>query len=200
VLHHHSLPEFQGRIGQCATASPRSLNRCNVSSAAHGNGSPRPSRGDRSPESGMTASPITAIASSSAAAAARGWEPFTNANSTGAGARIVYDESGDSIEAATSEFSGGPVDISALAPPSCLSPCQTTESPPFRAPAVTVFSEWGQPRRFLLQSEIRSFRIHSAWLPDRQSAAWRFFIAGTNRSGTRVYRPATERRVGKFPY
>ena len=57
-----------------------------------------------------------------------------------------------------------------------------------RRRAVTVYRDWGPPRRFLLQSEIRS----SESAPLGFEAAIRgdeIFIAGNNRSGTRVYRP-----------
>jgi len=84
------------------------------------------------------------------------------------------------------EFSGGPVDISggrALV----LSPYNEAE-PPLAAPSVTVYRDWGPPRGFLFQSEIRS----SESVPLEFEAAIRgdeVFIAGNNRSGTRVYRP-----------
>lgn len=85
------------------------------------------------------------------------------------------------------EFSGGPVDISGNRAV-VMSP-YNEEEPPLAAPGVTVFSEWGPPRRFLRQSEIRS----SEAAPLGFQTAIRgdeIFIAGTNVSGTRVYRPA----------
>jgi len=85
------------------------------------------------------------------------------------------------------EFSGGPVDISGNRAV-VLSP-SNDESPPFASPSVTAFSEWGPPRRFLLQSVIRS----SEAAPLGYQTLIRgdeIFIAGTNASGTRVYRPA----------
>jgi hypothetical protein len=85
------------------------------------------------------------------------------------------------------EFSGGPVDISGNRAV-VLSP-YNEEAPPLESPSVAVFSEWGPPRRFLLQSQIRS----SSAAPLGYQTAIRgdeIFIAGTNVSGTRVYRPA----------
>jgi len=84
------------------------------------------------------------------------------------------------------EFSGGPVDISggrALV----LSPYNDAD-PPLASPGVAVYRDWGPPRRFLFQSEIRN----SESAPLEFEAAIRgdeIFIAGDNRSGTRVYRP-----------
>jgi hypothetical protein len=85
------------------------------------------------------------------------------------------------------EFSGGPVDISgdhAVV----LSPYNEEEFP-LASPAVTVHRDWGPPRRFLRQSDIRN----SPSAPLGYEVAIRgdeIFIAGDNRSGTRVYRPA----------
>ena len=83
------------------------------------------------------------------------------------------------------EFSGGPVDISGgLAV--VLSPYNDLD-PPLASPSVAVYRDWGPPRRFLFESEIRS----SARAPIEFEAAIRgdeIFIAGTNLSGTRVYR------------
>ena len=62
------------------------------------------------------------------------------------------------------------------------------EDPPRASPSVAVYRDWGPPRRFLLQSEIRS----SESAPLEFEAAIRgdeIFIAGNNLSGTRVYRP-----------
>jgi hypothetical protein len=84
------------------------------------------------------------------------------------------------------EFSGGPVDISG-GRAVILSPYDD-EDPPRVSPSVTVYRDWGVPQRFLLQSEIRSSRL----VPFRFETAIRgdeIFIAGTNLSGTRVYRP-----------
>jgi len=84
------------------------------------------------------------------------------------------------------EFSGGPVDISGNRA-IVLSPYNDAD-PMLASPSVTAFSEWGPPRRFLFQSEIRS----SDAAPLGYAAAIRgdeIFIAGTNVSGTRVYRP-----------
>jgi hypothetical protein len=84
------------------------------------------------------------------------------------------------------EFSGGPVDISG-GHAVILSP-YNDEDPPRASPSVTVYRDWGPPRRFLLQSEIRSSEL----APLGYEAAIRgdeIFIAGNNLSGTRVYRP-----------
>jgi hypothetical protein len=84
------------------------------------------------------------------------------------------------------EFSGGPVDISGNRA-IVLSPYNDAD-PMLASPSVTAFSEWGPPRRFLFQSEIRS----SDTTPLGYAAAIRgdeIFIAGSNISGTRVYRP-----------
>jgi hypothetical protein len=85
------------------------------------------------------------------------------------------------------EFSGGPVDISG-GRAVVLSPYNEEEFP-VASPAVTTFRDWGPPRRFLRQSDIRS----STSAPLGYEVAIRgdeVFIAGDNRSGTRVYRPA----------
>lgn len=85
------------------------------------------------------------------------------------------------------EFTGGPVDISG-GRAVVLSPYNEEEFP-LASPAVTVFRDWGPPERFLRQSDIRS----SSAAPLGYEVAIRgdeVFIAGTNRSGTRVYRPA----------
>jgi len=85
------------------------------------------------------------------------------------------------------EFTGGPVDISgdrAIV----LSP-YTEDEPPPATPSVTVYRDWGPPDRFLRQSDIRN----SDSAPLGFEAVIRgdeIFIAGDNRSGTRVYRPA----------
>jgi len=86
-----------------------------------------------------------------------------------------------------SEFTGGPVDISGDRAV-VLSP-YTEDQPPPATPSVTVYSDWGPPDRFLRQSDIRD----SALAPLGFEVAVRgdeIFIAGTNSSGTRVYRPA----------
>ena len=85
------------------------------------------------------------------------------------------------------EFTGGPVDISGNRAV-VLSPYNEEEFP-VASPAVTVFRDWGPPERFLRQSDIRN----SPSAPLGYEVAMRgdeVFIAGTNRSGTRVYRPA----------
>jgi hypothetical protein len=85
------------------------------------------------------------------------------------------------------EFTGGPVDISGNRAV-VLSP-YNEEDFPVASPGVTVFRDWGPPSRFLRQSDIRS----SAAAPLGYEVAIRgdeIFIAGTNRSGTLVYRPA----------
>lgn len=85
------------------------------------------------------------------------------------------------------EFTGGAVDISGNRAV-VMSPYNEEEFP-LASPAVTVFRDWGPPRRFLRQSDIRS----SPTAPLGYEVAIRgeeIFIAGTNRSGTRVYRPA----------
>ena len=85
------------------------------------------------------------------------------------------------------EFTGGPVDISG-GRAVVMSP-YNEEQPPLATPSVTVFRDWGAPDRFLRQSDIRS----SESAPLDYEVAIRgdeIFIAGTNRSGTRVYRPA----------
>jgi hypothetical protein len=85
------------------------------------------------------------------------------------------------------EFTGGPVDISG-GRAVVMSPYNEEEFP-VASPAVTVFRDWGPPERFLRQSDIRS----SAAAPLGFEVAIRgdeVFIAGDNRSGTRVYRPA----------
>ncbi len=73
------------------------------------------------------------------------------------------------------EFSGGPVDISGSRAV-ILSP-YNEEDPPRASPSVTVYRDWGAPRRFLLQSEIRSSEL----APLRYETAIRgdeIFIAG----------------------
>jgi hypothetical protein len=85
------------------------------------------------------------------------------------------------------DFTGGPVDISG-GRAVVMSP-YNEEQPPLANPSVTVFRDWGPPNRFLRQSDIRS----SESAPLEFEVAIRgdeIFIAGTNRSGTRVYRPA----------
>ena len=85
------------------------------------------------------------------------------------------------------EFVGGPVDISG-GRAVVLSPYNEEEFP-VASPGVTVFRDWGPPSRFLRQSDIRS----SPSAPLEYEVAIRgdeIFIAGNNRSGTRVYRPA----------
>jgi hypothetical protein len=85
------------------------------------------------------------------------------------------------------EFTGGPVDISG-GRVVVLSPYNEEEFP-VASPGVSVFRDWGPPRRFLRQSDIRS----SPSAPLEFEVAIRgdeIFIAGTNASGTRVYRPA----------
>jgi hypothetical protein len=85
------------------------------------------------------------------------------------------------------EFTGGPVDISG-GRAVVLSP-YNEEQPPLASPGVTVFRDWGPPDRFLRQSDIRN----SPLAPLGFEVAVRgdeVFIAGTNRSGTRVYREA----------
>ena len=85
------------------------------------------------------------------------------------------------------EFTGGPVDISG-GRAVVLSPYNEEEFP-LASPGVTVFRDWGPPDRFLRQSDIRS----SPSAPLGFEVAIRgeeVFIAGDNRSGTRVYRPA----------
>jgi hypothetical protein len=85
------------------------------------------------------------------------------------------------------EFSGGPVDISG-GRAVLLSPYNDDDQSMLGSPAVTVFRDWGPPNRLLVQSEIRS----SESVPLGYEVAIRddeIFIAGTNRSGTRVYRP-----------
>ncbi len=84
------------------------------------------------------------------------------------------------------EFSGGPVDLS-KGRAIVLSP-YNDEGPQFASPSVAVFRDWGPPQRFLLQSTIRS----SDSAPLGFEAVIRgdeIFIAGTNLSGTRVFRP-----------
>jgi hypothetical protein len=84
------------------------------------------------------------------------------------------------------EFSGGPVDLSGSRAV-VLSPFDDFD-PGVASPGVTVFRDWGYPRRFLAQSEIRSSKA----APLRYEVAIRgdeIFIAGNNLSGTRVYRP-----------
>lgn len=85
------------------------------------------------------------------------------------------------------EFTGGPVDISG-GRAIVLSP-YTEDEPPPATPSVTVYRDWGPPDRFLRQSDIRN----STSAPLGFEAVIRgdeIFIAGDNRSGTRVYRPA----------
>lgn len=85
------------------------------------------------------------------------------------------------------EFTGGPVDISG-GRAVVLSPYNEEEFP-VSAPSVMVYREWGPPRRFLRQSDIRS----SPSVPLGYEVAIRgdeIFIAGTNASGTRVFGPA----------
>lgn len=84
------------------------------------------------------------------------------------------------------EFSGGAVDLSA-GRAVVLSP-SNDEDPQLASPSVAVYRDWGPPSRFLLQSTIRSSEL----APLGFEAAIRgdeIFIAGTNLSGTRVYRP-----------
>jgi hypothetical protein len=93
------------------------------------------------------------------------------------------------------EFTGGPVDISG-ARAVVLSPYNEEEFP-LAAPAVTAYLDWGPPSRFLRQSDIRN----SASAPLGHEVAIRgdeIFIAGTNRSGTRVYRPAPSDQWEEF--
>jgi len=85
------------------------------------------------------------------------------------------------------ENDGGPVDISGNR--AIVVSLENDDAPPLPSPAVTVFFDWGGSTRFLRQSEIRN----SETTPIGFEAAIRddeIFIAGTNRSGTRVYRPA----------
>jgi len=85
------------------------------------------------------------------------------------------------------ENNGGPVDLSGER--ALVMSLENEEAPPLASPAVTVFLDWDGSRRFLRQSEIRN----SDTAPIGFEAAIRgdeIFIAGTNRSGTRVYRPA----------
>jgi hypothetical protein len=94
---------------------------------------------------------------------------------------MTGDERGGDIE-----FSGGPVDISG-GRAVILSPYNDAD-PPLASPGVAVYRDWGPPTRFLFQSEIRS--SESAPLePEVAIRGDEIFIAGTNRSGTRVYRP-----------
>ena len=84
------------------------------------------------------------------------------------------------------EFSGGPVDLS-VNRAVVLSPSNDAD-PTLASPSVAVYRDWGPPQRFLFQSEIRSSEL----VPLGFEAAIRddeIFIAGTNLSGTRVYRP-----------
>jgi len=93
------------------------------------------------------------------------------------------------------EFSGGPVDISGNH--AVVLSAYNEEAPPLASPSVTVFREWGPPRRFLRQSDIRS----SATAALEYEVAIRgdeIFIAGTNTSGTRVYRPAPSDQWEEF--
>ena len=85
------------------------------------------------------------------------------------------------------EFTGGPVDISG-GRAVVMSP-YNEEDPPLASPSVEVYRDWGAPRRFLRQSDIRD----SPSAPLGFEVAIRgdeIFVAGTNASGTRVYRPA----------
>ena len=93
------------------------------------------------------------------------------------------------------EFTGGSVDIS-RGRAVVLSP-YNEEQPPLASPSVTVFRDWGPPDRFLRQSDIRD----TASAPLGFEVAIRgdeIFIAGTNRSGTRVYRPAPSDQWEEF--
>ncbi|MES1263292.1 MAG: hypothetical protein ABUL69_02975, partial [Peristeroidobacter soli] len=85
------------------------------------------------------------------------------------------------------ENDGGPVDLSGKR--AIVVSLENDDAPPLPSPGVTVFFDWGAPSRFLRQSEIRN----SEAAPIGFEAAIRgdeIFVAGTNRSGTRVYRPA----------
>ena len=85
------------------------------------------------------------------------------------------------------EFTGGAVDISG-GRAVVMSP-YNEEQPPLASPSVSVYRDWGPPDRFLRQSDIRD----TASAPLGFEVAIRgdeIFIAGDNRSGTRVYRPA----------
>jgi len=86
------------------------------------------------------------------------------------------------------EFTGGPVDISG-GRAVVLSPYNEEEFP-LASPAVTVFRDWGPPERFLRQSDIRSSPSAPLGSEDVAIRGDEVFIPGTNRSGTRVYRPA----------
>jgi len=85
-----------------------------------------------------------------------------------------------------SEFTGGPVDISG-SHAVVLSPYNDVD-PPLASPSVAVYRDWGPPSGFLLQSEIRSSEL-APLEPEVAIRGVEIFIAGTNRSGTRVYRP-----------
>ena len=85
------------------------------------------------------------------------------------------------------ENNGGPVDISGTRA-IVVSP-RNEEAPPLPSPAVTVFLDWGPPSRFLRQSEIRN-SVAAPITPEAAIRGDEIFVAGTNRSGTRVYRPA----------
>jgi len=86
------------------------------------------------------------------------------------------------------EFTGGPVDISG-GRAVVLSPYNEEEFP-VASPAVTVFRDWGPPSRFLRQSDIRSSAAAPLGHEDVAIRGDEIFIPGTNRSGTRVFRPA----------
>jgi hypothetical protein len=110
------------------------------------------------------------------------YEKNPNTGVWGPTSRIVGDYRGGD-----DEFAGGPVDISGNRAV-ILSP-YSEEQPPVATPSVTAYLDWGPPQRFLRQSDIRS----SPSAPLGFEVAVRgdeIFIAGTNSSGTRVYRPA----------
>jgi hypothetical protein len=92
------------------------------------------------------------------------------------------------------DYSGGPVDISG---PRALVLSPYSEEPPYDQPSVTLFRQFPDGT-YYTQSRI----ANSQWVPLGYEAAVRgdeVFIAGTNRTGTHVFRPGQSDSWVKAP-